>query len=303
MTSLKREAESTVRLQVELLQPREEFAECYAAHVEAGSDRLAQSRVAFVGLARNCAASLDHNLTRLLDLAACCREWRLHIETNDNTDSTDQVLADFCREHRRATFTSQRLGRQQFSAEFAGRRTIALAEYRAACQQWVRENAADSDYVCVIDWDAWGGFWHLGVLNGIGWLVELPGAYGMASVSLFQMAVPKPQWYHYDLWALRGLGQSHCFWDTYQNAYGGWGFQWLPPVGSPPVLVSSAFGGMAIYRTDAYLAGTYSGDDCEHVTFHQSIAEATGQNLYICPGMRTIMSWLEGGDGGQHGAD
>jgi len=297
------QSESSAQLHAELLQPRKEFEAEYAARVIAGGERLSRSSIAVVGLARNCATTLAHNLARLLDLARCCRAWRLHVETNDNTDQTDQVLADFCREYRQATFTSQRLDRQQFSAEFAGRRTVALAEYRAACQRWVRENAADADYVIVIDWDAWGGWWHDGVLNGVGWLVELPGAYGMASVSLFQMLTPKPQWCHYDLWALRGLGQPRCFWDTYQNGYGAWGFQWLPPVGSPPVLVSSAFGGMAIYRTDAYLAGTYTGDDCEHVPFHRSIAEATGQNLYVCPGMRTIMSWLENADGGQHGDD
>jgi hypothetical protein len=68
----------------------------------------------------------------------------------------------------------------------------------------------------------------------------------------------------------------------------------MPPVGSPPSLVSSAFGGMAIYRTDAYLAGTYDGTtDCEHVPFHKGIARATGQMLYVCPSMRTIVSWME----------
>jgi hypothetical protein len=34
-------------------------------------------------------------------------------------------------------------------------------------------------------------------------------------------------------------------------------------------------------------------EDCEHVPFHRSIAKATGQHLYVCPGMRTVMSWME----------
>jgi hypothetical protein len=62
--------------------------------------------------------------------------------------------------------------------------------------------------------------------------------------------------------------------------------------------VCSAFGGFVIYRTDVYLAGVYDGaTDCEHVPFHASIAEATGQSLYLCPGMRTIMRWMEPSDG------
>jgi hypothetical protein len=208
------------------------------------------------------------------------------------------VLHDYCREKPQATFHYQILGREQHSAEFAGRRTIALAEYRDSCQRWVKSCSADADYVCVIDWDAWGAWNHQGVLNGFGWLVELQGAYGMASTSLFQYDFGNgPSWHHYDLWALRGVGQANCYWDTYQNGYGGFGYMWLPPVGSPPVLVSSAFGGMAIYRTDAYLQGTYDGTaDCEHVPFHASIARSTGQHLYLNPSQRMLMSWMETAD-------
>jgi len=93
---------------------------------------------------------------------------------------------------------------------------------------------------------------------------------------------------------LRGVGQPDCYYDTYRNNIGGWGFQWLPPVGSPPVLVASAFGGMCIYRTDAYLKGTYDGvHDVEHVPFHQSIAKATGQHLYLNPSQRMLMNWMD----------
>ena len=97
-------------------------------------------------------------------------------------------------------------------------------------------------------------------------------------------------WLHYDCWALR----LNSYWDDYTNGLGGWKHQWMPPVGSPPVLVSSAFGGFAIYRNEAYLAGTYDGTrDCEHVPFHKSVAKATGQHLYLCPSMRTVMHWME----------
>jgi len=159
----------------------------------------------------------------------------------------------------------------------------------------VRQCAARSDYVIVMDFDLWAGFSQHGLVNGVGGLVDKQGAYGMASVSLFQYDFGNgPQWAHYDLWALRGVGQRDCYWDQYRGGRGGFGYTWMPPVGSPPALVSSAFGGMAIYRTDAYLAGTYDGTtDCEHVPFHQSIARATGQMLYVCPSMRTIVSWME----------
>lgn len=282
-----------------LLWPLEPFAKSFAERLEEGRIRLKNSSVAFVGLARNCGQHLANNLMSIERLAGDIGAWQLHIEANDCEDNTLDVLAEFARRHRQATFHYQMLGREHHPGEFAGRRTIALAEYRDACQRWVRACAPDSDYVVVVDWDMWGGWSHHGLLNGLGWLVELPGAYGMASVSLFQTDFGGgPWWCHYDLWALRGVGQTDCPFDTYTNACGGWGFSWFPPVGSPPVLVSSAFGGMAIYRTDAYVKGTYDGaTDCEHVTFHSSVARATGQHLYVCPAMRTVMSWLEAADG------
>ena len=287
-----------------LVYPLEAFATSFQERCREGESRLAGSKIAFVGLARNCGGPLAANLARLEQLVKQCKSWSLHIESNDCDDDTVDVLASFCRKHREATFHYGILGRQQFSAEFAGPRTIALAEYRDACQRWVRSCAADADYVIAIDWDQWGGWSHAGALNGIGWLIELPGAYGMASVSLAEhptMSIGEDRqptlgkgWTHYDAWALRGVGQAECYWDDYTAGVGGWKHQWIPPVGSPPVLVSSAFGGFAIYRNEAYLAGTYDGTrDCEHVPFHKSVAKATGQHLYLCPSMRTVMHWME----------
>lgn len=287
-----------------LVLPPPEFAADYAAMVQLGADRLRHSKVAFVGLARSCAAALYGNLVRLEKLAACCREWCLHIEENDSDDDTVQVLVDFAATHRQATFASRRLGRGNYSAEFGGRRTIALAEYRTDCQRWVHENAADADYVVVVDWDAWGGWWHDGVLAGFGSLVDRQGAYGMASVSLLETPMlvsdgagePKiePRWAHYDAWAMRGLGQPEVTWCDYTRGEGGWKHGWLPPVGSEPAIVASAFGGMAIYRTHPYLVGRYDGtSDCEHVTYHASIREAGEGFLYVCPSMRTFMRWMD----------
>jgi hypothetical protein len=279
--------------------PDSHFAESFHEMVPAGIDALRGKRLAIVGLARNCAVRLAENLGRLEQMANACKSWRLHIETNDNTDQTVQVLQDFCAEFRQATFTAQTLDRQQYGAEFAGPRTIALAEYRDACQRWVRDCAADSDYVVIVDFDQWGGWSHLGVFNGIGWLQDIEIAYGMASVSLMQHIVMKsdgkavemvPQWMHYDAWALR----LNSDWDDYTAGQGGWKHHWLPPVGSPPIPVCSAFGGLCIYRTADYLQGTYDGvKDCEHVPFHASIAKATGKKLFLNPSQRCVMHWME----------
>lgn len=293
-----------------LIYPSTYFAADFASRCDEGRTRLAHAKVVLVGLARNCGPRLAENLGRLTYLTDCCREWALHIESNDCEDNTLDVLHDFARRHPQATYHYSVLGRKQYSTEFAGPRTIALAEYRDACQRWVRSCHRDADYVIVVDWDQWGGWSHSGLLNGIGWLVELQGAYGMASVSLMQhqtISMPEPgkltvatQWAHYDAWALR---LNSC-WDDYTNGEGGWKHQWIPPIGSDPVRVRSAFGGLCIYRTDAYLTGTYDGTkDCEHVPFHASIERKTGSFLYLNPSQRCVMSWMEQPNEGQHGDD
>jgi hypothetical protein len=271
--------------------------------VAAGRERLRHSRVAFVGLARNCGGPLESNLTKLERLADECEAWSLHIEANDCEDNTLDVLHAFASKYKQATYHYAVLGRRQYSAEFAGPRTIALAEYRDACQRWVRSCCRDFDYVVVIDWDAWGGWWHDGVLNGLGWLLELQGAYGMASVSLLetpvlamgedQKPVIRSAWAHYDCWAARGIGQPDNYWDDYTAGEGGWKHQYLPPVGSEPVAVASAFGGLCVYRTSDYLHAVYDGTtDCEHIAAHRSIAKKTRKRLYLNPSQRTVMRWL-----------
>lgn len=283
--------------------PHPAFGELFDERHAEGVFRAQSSKIAFVGLARNCEDALRKNLMLCEAVGNRFAGWRLHVESNDCEDDTLGVLTQFCSDRTQATFHYQTLSRPHVPGEFAGRRTVALAEYRDACQRWVRSCANDCNYVAVIDFDLWGGFSGHGLFNAIGWLVEMQGAYGMASVSLFQHDFGSgPQWVHYDLWALRGVGQRDCYWDTYRGGHGGFGYSWHPPIGSPPVLVASAFGGLALYRTGAYLAGTYDGTaDCEHVTFHQSVANATGQALYVCPAMRTVVRWMEPADG--HGID
>lgn len=292
-----------------LVSPLPEFAADFTRVAMLGAQLLKASDVAFVGLARNCAGWLEQNLGRLETLASSCRNWCLHIETNDNEDETSHVLAAFVGKHDQATYSDSILGRQQFTSEFAGRRTEALAEYRTDCQGWVKEYAADSHLVVVIDFDSWGGWSHDGLLHGIGTLASMPSACGVASVSLAQYPqlvmgedqkpVVQKGWVHYDAWALR----LNSYRDDYTAGEGGWKHGWIPPVGSPAVPVCSAFGGMAVYRTAAYLSGTYSGEDCEHVPFHRTMQQRTGQRLYLDPSMRTVMSWMENDGGREHSND
>ena len=268
-----------------LLEPIPEFADEFARLAEVGRNALAESRVVFTGLARNCEGPLGNNLHRVEEYGAACGEWRLHIETNDNVDGTVGVLEKFCGRWPLASFRNQTLNRQQFSAEFAGPRTVALAEYRAACQAWA--TAQRADIVVVMDFDAWCGCPLANFYAGVGQWYESPTMFGMAAVSLLQARVQdKLTWMHYDCWALR----LNSYWDDYTSGVGGWKHHWLPAVGSPAVPVCSAFGGLAMYDPCEYAKGIYDGSDCEHVTFHRSIASGR-MTMGLCPSLRMLMRW------------
>ena len=51
--------------------------------------------------------------------------------------------------------------------------------------------------------------------------------------------------------------------------------------------MNSAFGGLCLYRREAYLAGVYEGGDCEHV-FHHKAMQKAGYQLFLNPGSRYV---------------
>ena len=282
-----------------------ECALLYWQGVEEGRAIAANCDVTFLGLVRNSMPWMELNSQRLARLGEHFKSWRAFIYENDSEDGTDEFLRQWAASDSRVTVQCERHDRPLLSAEKSKRRTDALAEYRQTCLEWARQHAPGRDgnhRVIVIDFDTWGGWSDLGVLNGLYHLERIPGAAGMASVSSIDFAVPShPEGklrIHYDSWAFR---LNH--WREHDMQ---WFPHWWPPVGSDPVPVRSAFGGMAIYRPDALFAGTYAGGDCEHVALHRTIRERTGMSMYLNPSQRIVMNWLPDeaeDDARQHGND
>jgi hypothetical protein len=268
-----------------LLPPAAEFAEDYARMVQAGRDIAATNTVALVAICRNAMPWLPRTLELVEQTGAMFREWSAYIHENDSADETKEALAAWSDGQQRHVSLND-YGRPHLNYTTAPMRTHALAEYRAACQTFVR-NGETPDYVIVFDTDAWGGWSIDGVANSIAWLGRDPPLYGLASYSWSEWGppvVPSPMPLQYDAFAAR---LNH-----WQQRDQQWFHHWLPPVGSRPVIFNSAFGQLAIYRGADYLAGTYAGHDCEHVCFHRSIDEATGKWLALNPSMRCVSFWV-----------
>ena len=261
-----------------LLPPDPEFAKDYAGDVEFGRSIAASSTVALVAICRNAMPWLPQTLRLVEETGSMFREWSAFIYENDSTDDTKAVLGAWADgQQRHASLNIN--GRPHLNGTIEPVRTHALAEYRAACQEFVRHGNVP-DFVIVFDTDAWGGWSVDGVANSVAWLALDRSWYGLASYSWAEMLQPSgPLAIHYDAFASRL--------NVWQRRDQNWFHLWHPPVGSPPVEFRSAFGQLAIYRGQRYLQGRYGGEDCEHVVFHRSIeeeAEKEDGDFYQGPG-------------------
>lgn len=282
-----------------LLPPDAEFAEDYAAAVRHGREIARDKTVAMVAICRNAMPWLPRTLALVEETGAMFREASCFIYENDSTDDTKAVLAAWS-DGRQRQVSLNINGRPHLNYTTAPVRTHALAQYRAACQQFVA-NGETPDYVIVFDTDPWGGWSVDGVANSVAQMQHDDSLYALASYSWSEWEQPNtpPMAFHYDAFAARLNG--------WQRRDQNWFHLWHPAVGSPPVEFRSAFGQLAIYDGGSYLSGSYEGSDCEHVTFHRSIAEraALGDGDYyhgparirmaLNPSMRCVSFWIPDG--------
>lgn len=280
-----------------LLPPDAEFASNYADFVADGR-RIAKTKtVAMVAICRNAMPWLPRTLDLVEQTGAMFAECSAFIYENDSTDDTKSILAAWS-DGRQRHVSLNINGRPHLNHTTAPVRTHALAEYRAACQQFVAHGETP-DYVIVFDTDPWGGWSVDGIANSIAQMHYDDTLYGLASYSWGEWGPPittQQVRVHYDAFAAR---LNH-----WQQRDQNWFHFWHPPVGSDPVEFRSAFGQLAIYRGYRYLQGRYSGEDCEHVCFHRSIADVASNDLgdyyagvshsrfAINPSMRCVSFWI-----------
>lgn len=276
----------------------DEYAESYHKHADWGHQAAQRSNLCIVGIARTAMPYLANTLGLVDELVTAFAGKAFYAYENDSEDDTAEVLRRYASDRPWVTVQSETL-RAPEGRGFEPDRTTRLAACRTKCQEWVAANCRDAHYTLVLDLDPHGGFSPMGILNSIGWMNDLEsqttrpsGVGGMASFSLFchvreggEIGIA-----HYDAWAMR-----MNWWEDRRDKPGGmkWAHMLMPPVGSPPIPMNSAFGGACLYRTNAFLSGRYSGTgvngqpDCEHVPFHHSLRRA-GWQMYLNPGSRYV---------------
>lgn len=272
-----------------------EFAALYLDAWAHGVGVAGRSKVVIVGMARDVERQLPSTFQSVVRVGRQFREWAAVFVENDSADNTKAMLRDFAVQYpSHVTIDCQDLGRERLRG-FEPLRVQRYAEYRNRYSDIARELHPDADYVLAIDTDCESMSSH-GIVNGLGWLDAYKDAAGMASVSLYQAMVmaneSKPHWCHYDQWAFR--------WQGFDVRFGPWFPLWLPPPGSPPIRVKSAFGAACLYRAAPFYGVRYASHagDVEHVGLHFAMHQA-GWHMYLNPSQRSVMHWMN--DAGNSG--
>ena len=257
--------------------------EQYTIQTQKGKDIAAQNKIGIVSLARNCSKNIIKSVEKIQKII--CKDWRMIIYENDSTDNTKNLLQTI-EDYRIQTISID--DNSSYLIDRSQTRTNNLAKYRNFCVDWINKNYADCDYVIVLDLDADLGFSVEGIYNSIGWLNLLDDAGGMGSYSsLLSIEENKIIFVHYDSFAVRMND-----WEPITNNIDVnhvWFKYWHPLVGSNPVPIYSCFGGLAVYKTQAFLKGRYDGSlGSEHIAFHKSLRDQ-GYNMYLNPSSRFFL--------------
>ena len=248
------------------------FENVYDAKIQTGKTIASRSKIVVVAIARDCEKQLQNSIDRISSLET--KQTNFFVYENDSTDSTGDILKKNEIESVCENLNTEDIRDRSFT------RTYRLAEYRNKYVDWVQNHHSDSDYVIVLDLDADLGFSVDGIYNSIGWLNHIDNAGGMGSYSLLLNA---NNFAHYDSFAVRLNDWKPSEELDHNNI---WFRNWHPLVGSDPVPMYSCFGGLAIYKTPAFLSGKYNGElGSEHVEFHKSIKE-NGWDMYLNPSSR-----------------
>lgn len=251
------------------------------------------SSAIFVGCARDCGPYLSAVLKNIDRIALLYSKTAFIFVENNSTDGTNQCLREWVNNRENAFLLEMDgpLARMQS-------RTDRIASARNAYLHYIRESQFNTyDHLIVFDFHQA----NIGVidLNGfqeaIQFLVKTPDAAGVLPVSdpvYYDIwALRHPEWSPDDCWhnvrkqqITLGLQEA-----TKQFVYSR---QRLIAKEEEPIQVTSAFGGLGIYKlsdalTSEYIGKSPQGEEvCEHVIFSEKITSQSGRSFYIFPRLR-----------------
>ncbi len=257
-----------------LYPPHPDYEQEYVERVLTGFEIASRSHVIIAGLCRDNEDILPLTLNRIEKLAGYFQDANLCILENDSVDRTPDVLAhmlwDYPYESRAVC---KKLNMPKHGSVKTHQRIVDMARLRTELQGMVEKTNEEypSEYVILIDLDI-HGFSYEGILHSLTFEFD-----AMASNSLiYQDLDGKTVRRYFDSYGSKFNPEKT---DEEKNLL-------LFHRGDSLIKVDSAFGGLCIYNTKAYLNGKYGVADwqnhCEHIPFHKNM------NCLINPSQITL---------------
>ena len=244
--------------------------------------RLKEKTITFAAPVRNCGSALRSGIELASKLGEYFKDYKIAIFENDSIDDTKNILREIQKDQR--IIVIQRDGLDDVFPF----RTERISFARNSLFEQVKKN--DSDYFCTMDLDGVIGenFSFDGFLSNF------------AHDDCWDAVFPANTDKYYDIWTLRHEGICAGDYERQMNA--------MDPIFSNEIIydaclnnlqtmdfrklkgwlqVSSAFGGMGIYKTEKFVHSSYFGvkdgyEVSDHVAFHLKAVES-GAMLYINP--------------------
>jgi hypothetical protein len=272
-----------------LVPPPDFLGECFPEHAfppaagreqdyrrtcERGYATMARSRVAITGLARNLAAVLPATIRRIERLRRLFADTRVIVYENDSTDATKLLLQAWAAHDGKVHVTLEDCRDPRNPPKRCVQRAERMARYRQRCQEIVLETCSHFDATIVIDLDVAGGWSEDGVANSFGhrdW--DFIGSNGLI---YRRDGLRINEVRQYDMWALRFDADLSPIPTAQARKY-------VYARGEPLVPVTCCFGGLGIYRMEAFRHGRYGTTDTEHAGFHRELIRQGFGRLYLNP--------------------
>jgi hypothetical protein len=249
------------------------FAAAYAEARRTGRERMAASRVVLCGLGRDVERELPLNLARLRRIGEAFADHRVLVYENDSVDATPKLLAEAARRDPRLRAICERDGSPRWPPVRDRARTEQMARYRERVRREVVAAWGDFDFVIVADLDLEG--WSY---DGLASTFGHDGWDAMTSAGI-RFFAGRPYFYDGFAFRARGHAEPHGHFDMRPMVF---------PRGTPPIPIDSGFSGLAVYRMEAFAAGRYGGEECEHVVFHASLRAAGSGRVLLNPSMLSL---------------
>jgi len=259
--------------------PRFGFGPAHETRVCDGYSRMRSSRTVICGLARDLGDGVGKMIFRLEQLGSLFLDYKIVIVENSSSDETRENLKAWAKTNDRVILLDADAGVRRYGHSRERDRTEMLALLRERYRRFVVTYCSLMDFAIVVDMDLGGGWSPAGVADTFGqasW--DAVTSNGLVYVQLSRKGRKTNFWrqIYYDTWAFRTPGHAEAYPDPLINRL-------HLQRGCAMIPVTSAFGGMAVYRMVAFASSRYSGDDCEHVGFHFGMRKLGYSRIFLNP--------------------